>query len=395
MLIYIYFILTCLSEIHSFTDKKSISLHFSVDYNSLYVQSKPISSLYLNLLSPYSCFVIPEKDSIPLFTPVSSISKKISNENYTFQFYNETLSIGSSLNFTFPFYGVNATYYSTLAKSNKISQLCRNKLSFAYNPPEESVSFMHELYKKEIINKKIFGFDFINKYIYIGDIPSNMTQNITNYYCNIIDDLWGCGIKSVKFNNKIIIGKKNNFTFAKKRRATFSLGTEFITISKEDFDNMINEFLGKEIENNDCYIGHNVYSHEYDNYFMICQTLEFLNKLPIFFDIEFYDFTMIFLTSKMYQEIDGKYKFLIGYKNNSLNEDIDFGFEALINYNVIFDYDKKKIFIYNKGNNTFSTIVSSKEHISAIMKILILNLFNIIFGLVIISFKLHPIHDLF
>lgn len=340
-IIFLYFL--------SFINDKMIT--FSLQYLSAFpcVFTEEVGMINFNLISPFNCFMIDLlSQSKRNFTIINNITKILLDEEITLQYYQDTINF-TSTNTVVPvnFYGFdNYLKNHPTPKHDEILRLYSRKLSFAFNPPDKSLSFIHELFSKGIINKIIFGFDFKSRYIYIGDIPSNMTNHLSHQSCSVIDDVWGCYIKSIKLKDY----NKNVYSFSNKiRRAVFSFSHEFISVPKDEFENLVNTVFREELRSEQCKIKNDPYfSHEV---FLFCQELS--SNIPELFNIQFDTFTITYITERLFIKKNGCYQFLIGYIENSLNYEVDIGYLALQSFNLLFDYDEKAIKFYLRNDYMF------------------------------------------
>ena len=152
-----------------------------ISFRILYLSEFPCISVgelgvaNFNLRAPYNCFNV-DIDRAKNFTILKKSSLKFDNEIVNVQYYSENIKFTNN-KLPFNFIGLTSETKEYLYRNRPdISRKYVRKVSFAYDPPDESLSFLHDLYNKGIITKKIFGFDFNSENIYIGEIPLNITK---------------------------------------------------------------------------------------------------------------------------------------------------------------------------------------------------------------------------
>ena len=326
-----------------------------ISFRILYLSEFPCISVgelgvaNFNLRAPYNCFNV-DIDRAKNFTILKKSSLKFDNEIVNVQYYSENIKFTNN-KLPFNFIGLTSETKEYLYQNRPdISRKYVRKVSFAYDPPDESLSFLHDLYNKGIITKKIFGFDFNSENIYIGEIPLNITKYLHHEHCYIVDNEWGCKLNSVYLSNE----NGNEYTFSSKiKRAVFSFTVEYLSIPKEEFLRLTNFLFEKEIENNLCRIEEDHYRPK--NIFLLCNNTDFLStsNVPMFFHIKLDSFTMTYYTRRMFKRTYGSNMFLIGcYEANPIDE-IDIGYHLLEGFNIVFDYDNKDITFYIRNDYMF------------------------------------------
>ena len=126
-------------------------------------------------------------------------------------------------------------------------------ISFSYNYHNDSFSFLHELKRKNVISKMIYGFSPINEvtgFFYIGGVPKSQKQNQEKIECNVQNNKWGCEINDVFFSDDSLNIK---YRMNIKTKALFQVGYRH-TIAPKSFMNMFrNIFLSKLYKEGICY----------------------------------------------------------------------------------------------------------------------------------------------
>ena len=303
----------------------------------------------------------------------------IKNQSITCGKNKELVSI-DSIHFNFEYYTIN--------KRSKM-HLINNALALSYNN-NENKDFLSQLKNNQIIQKKIYGFEYElteekQGNFYIGEIPKILTMRKYKVKCPIIinnkTERWGCKINKLYFENF-------EYKTFDNELITFGIERSKMKIPKKILLFINDTVFIKFYKSGDCF-----YKNVLSKKNIFCRQ-NIISKLPKI-NFEILNFSLIFNLDILFvstlKKNNSQYflKLNIEINNEDENEWV-LGWKFLKSYLTKFDYDKGLITFYH--NEPFISIKIKKIQIQInfYLKILLyLMIISIIFQLfIIIKFKI-------
>ena len=283
------------------------------------------SGLFINTAFPFSIINKNYQDGIGS-KRMLDLSLWLVEKEYAYTLIESNFTLGQA-------HLDNYKYYLQSNDKRHLSDV----LSLSFKHDEESLSFVHLLYKERQIEKRQFAFEGMKNRLFIGGVPNNLHKKMLyKGKCKIKENVyeWTCPIKRVSYGDIIL---------DMNEEAIFYSSIDDAIYSNQLFDFMINRIFKTQIEKSHCTIK----QLEGDIHFLHCLGLVFYNKLN--------NITMTLgdMTFSVPTEV------LFGYygRQDSLFNNNPFpeyqnktiiGMSLLSKFNyVVFDYDNKVVEFYS------------------------------------------------
>ena len=216
------------------------------------------------------------------------------------------------------------------------------------NSFDERFSLVHNLYRNNIIKKKIFGHEYKNRThgnIYFGEIPNSMGSDF--FKCNVSPFIpymnkWHCESRCIAFS------KGENFTYFK---SPYSFDTGYVDLKGPYYegDTILGEL--KQLSNEKC--DFDIVEIDSDKKYvrLVCDDDIDVNKFP---DLIFYlkGFELRLKNIDMFRlvKINGKTKLMSKIVGDSRYNYWNLGEPILKNYNMVFNYEDNTVgFVINEN----------------------------------------------
>lgn len=272
------------------------------------------------------------------------------------------------------------TYYLTdfkfIISTNHSEFIADQGISLAYKFKNESFSFIHHLYKNNLIDHKKFTISYRTGEIHFGGVNEYIPLKYKGS-CNVNEGYysWGCNMKGIRYNNKY---------YPFNTYAAFHSAYNDMFLMDEFYNFMIQEVLKKEIDEKICYEELSVYGN-----YVYCDNLPNENK-PISFDFEGFS-VRFYITDLFKQLIKGQYKSIFGslpikfYQNKLI-----LGVQFFKHFHYInFDYENKKIELYSEKTPIyFEKDIETKYNFFQIFVLSIITVCLIGITLLIVTWKI-------
>lgn len=306
-----------------FPSNNVFSFELSLGSPETIIDARIEQTMQISLLSPHE-YDITKKNSSNF---IQNETVKITYNPTNASLYLEDVKFPNDIN-------TKLLLYSLPPKNSY--DIKKNRFGFSFLMFNESVSFIHQLYKNNKISNLQYAFEPKKNeegYFHLGGLPSTAISN-TNYFAHININTtyayWKFNLTKVFFDN---------YTYINNNTAYFDVGNDYIYAPEAFYDILESTYFSK--YQTDCY------RITFLNVLFMYQcNYSILNSLPKFnFVIEDYQFTLdaIKLFTPVTQE------WVLDFRKNSANDNWIFGGKFLKHYISLFDY-KGNIELYSENN---------------------------------------------
>lgn len=277
---------------------------------------------------------------IPTTFKVKDKQLKAKIVNFKFEFYPSKGTVSD-----LPFYSLESHYGPT-----------KNTLGLAYKFNDENYSLLHNLKKRNIIDRAAFGFGYLKEpvgKVLLGGFPTKLTEGRSVSHCQVDQghSAWGCSLRYVLMGEFKYPVKKGYVSFHANASKIFA-PQKFIAALKK---NIFQDLIKKKICNSTLFMDWNFECdckslHLFpDITFVIEDKKYILEKNEVFYHLAFSCFFII-VESPTNEWVIGtsflkKYLTLFDYENSTISFYSESKLEDYVpsGDDFLFEYDQRKI----------------------------------------------------